>query len=90
MIKNVSADRTVQKPIDEAPKVDIKNVKLDTPPSYKLGEQVATRLAYGTALAKVFHLRGSFYYFLSTIFYINNLYSLLVGKKQSSRHWSRR
>lgn len=43
-----------QKPlIDDAPKVDISNVKLASPPSYKLGEQVATRLAYGTALAKV-------------------------------------
>ena len=33
--------------------VDIKNIKLASPPSYKLGEQVATRLAYGTALAKI-------------------------------------
>lgn len=38
---------------DDAPKVDIKNVTLATPPAYKLGEQVATRLAYGTALAKL-------------------------------------
>lgn len=43
-----------QKPlVDDAPVVDITNVKLSSPPSYKLGEQVATRLAYGTALAKV-------------------------------------
>ena len=43
-----------QKPlVDDAPVVDIKNIKLATPPSYKLGEQVATRVAYGTALAKL-------------------------------------
>ncbi|XP_031833016.1 transketolase-like protein 2 isoform X1 [Nomia melanderi] len=43
-----------QKPlVDDAPAVDITNVKLASPPSYKLGEQVATRLAYGTALAKL-------------------------------------
>lgn len=36
-----------------APTVDITNVKLATPPAYKLGESVATRLAYGTALAKL-------------------------------------
>lgn len=38
---------------DSAPKVSIKNVTLASPPSYKLGEAVATRLAYGTALAKI-------------------------------------
>lgn len=36
-----------------APEVDISNVKLSSPPSYKLGDSVATRLAYGTALAKI-------------------------------------
>lgn len=36
-----------------APKVDITNVTLASPPSYKLGEAIATRLAYGTALAKL-------------------------------------
>ncbi|XP_014099875.1 transketolase [Bactrocera oleae] len=35
------------------PEVNIDNVKLSTPPSYKLGEQVATRVAYGKALAKM-------------------------------------
>uniref|UniRef100_A0A1B6CRA8 transketolase n=1 Tax=Clastoptera arizonana TaxID=38151 RepID=A0A1B6CRA8_9HEMI len=38
---------------DDAPKIDITNVKLSTPPNYKLGETIATRLAYGTALAKI-------------------------------------
>ncbi|XP_011647657.1 LOW QUALITY PROTEIN: transketolase-like protein 2 [Pogonomyrmex barbatus] len=43
-----------QKPIvDDAPLVDISNITLASPPNYKLGEQVATRLAYGTALAKL-------------------------------------
>lgn len=39
--------------IKAAPAVDITNVQLSSPPNYKLGEQVATRLAYGTALAKI-------------------------------------
>lgn len=43
-----------QKPlVDDAPIVDISNVALAAPPNYKMGEHVATRLAYGTALAKV-------------------------------------
>jgi len=37
------------------PAVDLCNIKLATPPQYKLGELVATRLAYGTALAKLGH-----------------------------------
>ncbi|XP_023299362.2 transketolase-like protein 2 [Lucilia cuprina] len=36
-----------------APVVDITNVQLSSPPAYKLGEQVATRSAYGNALAKL-------------------------------------
>lgn len=39
--------------VDDAPKVDITNIKLSKPPEYKLGESVATRLAYGVALAKI-------------------------------------
>ncbi|XP_043478531.1 transketolase-like protein 2 isoform X1 [Leptopilina heterotoma] len=43
-----------QKPlVEDAPKIDISNIKLDTPPSYKLGEMIATRAAYGTAIAKL-------------------------------------
>lgn len=38
---------------ENAKKVNINNVKLATPPAYKLGECIATRLAYGTALAKI-------------------------------------
>ncbi len=40
-------------PTTAAPVVSISNISLSSPPSYKLGEQVATRLAYGTALAKI-------------------------------------
>lgn len=43
-----------QKPLkDDAPVVDITNIKLSSPPSYKLGELLATRVAYGTGLVKI-------------------------------------
>lgn len=43
-----------QKPLKEdAPVVDISNIQLAAPPAYKLGDSVATRAAYGTALAKI-------------------------------------
>jgi transketolase len=43
-----------QKPlVDDAPVVDITNIKLSESPAYKKGEKVATRLAYGTSLAKI-------------------------------------
>lgn len=38
---------------DSAKVVNIKNIQLVSPPAYTLGETVATRLAYGTALAKI-------------------------------------
>jgi len=47
-----------QKPKEDAVKVHIANVRLATPPEYKLGEAVATRLAYGTALAKIAQNNG--------------------------------
>lgn len=43
----------IPKPIADAPVVNIKNIRLASPPNYKLGEKIATRLAYGTALAKI-------------------------------------
>lgn len=43
----------IQKPIADAPVINISNVRLATPPNYKLGEKIATRVAYGTALAKI-------------------------------------
>uniref|UniRef100_F1KW42 transketolase n=1 Tax=Ascaris suum TaxID=6253 RepID=F1KW42_ASCSU len=44
----------IKKPINDAPAVDLRvgSIKIE-PPSYKKGEKVATRAAYGTALAKL-------------------------------------
>lgn len=43
-----------QKPLsDDAPVVNISNIKLASPPSYKPGDMIATRLAYGTAIQKL-------------------------------------
>ncbi|XP_014475838.1 PREDICTED: transketolase-like protein 2 isoform X2 [Dinoponera quadriceps] len=55
LLKNIGpAGLRPQKPlVDDAPAVDISNITLAAPPSYKIGDQVATRLAYGTALAKL-------------------------------------
>lgn len=39
--------------VDDAPEVNISDIKLSSPPEYKLGEKVATRLAYGVALTKI-------------------------------------
>lgn len=44
---------SIPKPIADAPVINIKNIRLSSPPNYKLGEKIATRLAYGTALAKI-------------------------------------
>jgi len=40
-------------PIEDAIPVHIANIRLSQPPAYKLGEEVATRFAYGVALAKI-------------------------------------
>jgi len=54
LIKNNGPTQLIpSKPLVEVPAVNIKNVKLSSPPAYKLGEQVATRLAYGTGLQKL-------------------------------------
>ncbi|XP_068109747.1 transketolase isoform X1 [Hyperolius riggenbachi] len=42
-------------PVEDAPTVSIKNIKMPSLPSYKLGEKFATRKAYGVALAKLGH-----------------------------------
>ncbi|CAJ0936510.1 unnamed protein product, partial [Mesorhabditis belari] len=46
---------TAQKPTQDAPLVDlhIGSIKMSDPPAYKKGDKVATRAAYGTALAKL-------------------------------------
>lgn len=43
----------LREPTAQVPEVDISNIKLSTPPEYKLGQEVATRLAYGTGLVKL-------------------------------------
>jgi len=40
-------------PLEDAPVVDITNIRLSSPPAYKMGDMIATRLAYGTALFKL-------------------------------------
>lgn len=53
-IKNKGkATISAQEPIDDAPVVDISNIKLSEPPNYQIGQEVATRLAYGVAIAKL-------------------------------------
>ncbi|XP_068619892.1 transketolase-like protein 2 [Battus philenor] len=52
-IKNPSLSLKPRAPLAEAPAVHIADVSLSAPPSYKKGELVATRLAYGTALKKI-------------------------------------
>ncbi|XP_039626914.1 transketolase-like [Polypterus senegalus] len=42
-------------PEEDAPAVNIKNIKMPSPSNYKLGEKVATRKAYGIALKKLGH-----------------------------------
>lgn len=44
---------TPMSPEVKAPVINVNNIQLSTPPAYKLGEQVATRLAYGDALVKL-------------------------------------
>lgn len=55
LIKNPN-QTTIQRPVPEEPfppALAEGPVKLDAPPSYKKDEKVATRLAYGVALAKI-------------------------------------
>ncbi|XP_059058717.1 transketolase-like protein 2 [Achroia grisella] len=53
LIKNNTVTLKPKPPTAEAPKVHIGDITLSSPPSYKPGDQVATRLAYGTALKKI-------------------------------------
>eukprot|EP00095_Tigriopus_kingsejongensis_P001995 maker-scaffold1340_size46339-snap-gene-0.14 protein:Tk01995 transcript:maker-scaffold1340_size46339-snap-gene-0.14-mRNA-1 annotation:"Transketolase" len=54
LLKNPDAPNPqIEGPVSEAPQVDITGIKLSSPPNYKLGETLATRQAYGTALQKV-------------------------------------
>lgn len=42
-----------EQPVEDSPKVDISNMCMPCPPAYKIGEKMATRRAYGIALAKL-------------------------------------
>ncbi|MGH0158608.1 UNVERIFIED_CONTAM: hypothetical protein FKN15_035532 [Acipenser sinensis] len=42
-----------EQPVEVPPKVDISNMCMPCPPAYKIGEKMATRRAYGIALAKL-------------------------------------
>ncbi|XP_054834767.1 transketolase [Eublepharis macularius] len=42
-------------PQEDAPIVNIRNIKMPSPPNYKMGDKIATRKAYGLALAKLGH-----------------------------------
>jgi transketolase len=43
----------IKAPTMDAPAVDITDIKLSAPPAYKVGDALATRQAYGTALVKI-------------------------------------
>ncbi|KAM6976751.1 transketolase-like [Aplochiton taeniatus] len=42
-----------EQPDEDAPSVNVRNVRMPSAPSYKLGDKIATRKAYGMALAKL-------------------------------------
>jgi len=54
LMKNPDVKPTnIPSPVMDAPTVDITGVALSDPPSYNLGDKLATRQAYGSALAKL-------------------------------------
>ena len=54
LMKNPAVKPTnIPAPVMDAPTVDITGVALSDPPAYNLGDKLATRQAYGSALAKL-------------------------------------
>jgi len=54
LIKNPSqAPTNILPPVMDAPAVDISGVAMSAPPSYEMGQKLATRQAYGNALNKL-------------------------------------
>merc|ERR1719195_2173658 len=54
LIKNPAVKPTcIQPEVMDAPAVDISSVSMSEPPAYNLGDKLATRQAYGSALAKL-------------------------------------
>ncbi|XP_015913581.1 transketolase-like protein 2 [Parasteatoda tepidariorum] len=51
--RDLPAPQTIIAPVQDVPPVDTAPIQLSEQPNYTLGEMVATRLAYGTALAKL-------------------------------------
>uniref|UniRef100_A0A671YG66 Transketolase n=1 Tax=Sparus aurata TaxID=8175 RepID=A0A671YG66_SPAAU len=52
-IMNSSKHLYPSAPIEDAPPVSLRNIRMPSAPSYKAGEKIATRKAYGMALAKL-------------------------------------
>ncbi|XP_053147185.1 transketolase-like protein 1 isoform X1 [Hemicordylus capensis] len=44
---------SVQSPAEDVPQINITDIKMPSPPAYKIGEKLATRKAYGLALVKL-------------------------------------
>ncbi|XP_053439910.1 transketolase-like protein 2 [Nycticebus coucang] len=42
-------------PVEDSPQISITNIKMTSPPAYKIGDKIATQKAYGLALAKLGH-----------------------------------
>ena len=54
VITNPAAERpSISAPAHDVPEVSLANVQLSSPPEYNMGDKVATREAYGRALAKL-------------------------------------
>ncbi|XP_006625644.1 transketolase-like protein 2 [Lepisosteus oculatus] len=47
-----------EQPAEDAPPVDISNIVMPSPPAFKIGDKMATRRAYGLALAKLGEASG--------------------------------
>lgn len=52
-MKNTRPTNVAMKSPNKVQATDLGTIALQTPPAYTLGEKVATRLAYGTAIAKL-------------------------------------
>uniref|UniRef100_A0A8D0CFN0 transketolase n=1 Tax=Salvator merianae TaxID=96440 RepID=A0A8D0CFN0_SALMN len=44
---------SIQSPTEDVPLISITDIKIPSPPAYKIGEKMATRKAYGLSLAKL-------------------------------------
>ncbi|KAJ0068725.1 hypothetical protein NL108_010792, partial [Boleophthalmus pectinirostris] len=52
-ITNTSKHLYPSAPIEDSPPVSLRNIRMPSTPSYKAGEKISTRKAYGMALAKL-------------------------------------